>query len=276
MDIKIHEIIDYFAKANITFAGAFVESRKSNDDNRTIYRKTNPFCGGIIIPVIGSACLSLNGALYDLQPGVVVHAGPDMKINISIFKNVPWRIFVLHYKVHETEREVFPLFNSHYSFPINESVKILNLSQQLYQIQTSPGAAAMFRGKWLMMEFLRELFDSAEKYLANDKTALIEMVMEYIQQNCADGLNINQIAAYFKIDRRKLAPLFKLHVGMTPSDYLIECRILKAKELLRTSNGPIKQVSECVGYSDSLFFSRAFKKKTGISPSEYRSITKNI
>lgn len=274
MDTNIHEIIDYFARANVTFAGAFLEDRKLNGGNMKINRRTNPFCGGLVIPVIGSACLSLNGSSYDIQPGIVVHAGPGMHLKIDV-KDTPWRMAVLHYKLPETEQKIFPLFNSHYSFHISENVKILNLFQQLYQIQSSPGATAKFHGKRLLMEFLGELFDSSEKYLADDKTAVIEMVLEYIRQNYAEGLNINQVAAHFKMNRRKLAPLFKRHVGMTPSDYLIECRILKAKELLYVCDYSIKQVSECVGYSDSLFFSRAFKKKTGVSPSQYRESKKN-
>lgn len=57
---------------------------------------------------------------------------------------------------------------------------------------------------------------------------------------------------------------------MSPIHYLIECRIIKAKELLGSPGCSVKQVAECVGYTDSLYFSKAFKKYTGVSPSEYR------
>lgn len=275
MKITVPEMIDYFAKANVAFADAFLESRKPSDSNRKINRRTNPLYGGLIIPITGNARLSLNGSSYDIQPGVIVHAGPGMNIQIDIPEKAIWRMAVLHYKIPETEKELFPLFHTHFSMRINENVKLLDLCQQLHQIQTVPGAAAKLCGKRLFMEFLGELFDASEKYLADGKTELIEHVMDYIRQNYANGLNINQTADHFKIDRRKLALLFKRHIGMTPSTYLMECRILKAKELLQSCDCPINQIAECAGYADSLFFSRAFKKSTGLSPSDYRNSTKN-
>lgn len=275
MKVNIHEITEYFAKANVTFADAFIEKRKPDDSSRKINRRTNPLYGGLVIPITGRAYLSLNGSSYEIQPGVIVHAGPGMRLNIDVPDVGHWGMAVLHYKLPKTEEELFPLFHTHYSMHIKESARILDLYQQLYQIQTVPGAAAKLCGKRLFMEFLGELFDASEKYLADGKTELMDHVMNYIRQNYANGLNINQIADHFKIDRRKLALLFKQHTGMTPSSYLMECRILKAKELLHSCDCPIKLVAECAGYTDSLFFSRAFKKSTGLSPTEYRNSTQN-
>ena len=275
MNVNIHEIIEYYARANTSFAGIFIEHRALNSGNRNINRRTNPFCGGFVIPLTGSACFSLDGAPYNIQPGLVVHAGPNMRLDIQIPDKKPWRIAVIHYKMPREEEAKFPLFKHHFSFPIGENVKIPDLVQQLFQIQSTPGASAIFRGKRLFMNLMGELFDSSERHLATDSTVLIDQVMEYIRQNHAEPLSIVQIAARFNLDRRRLAPLFKRHVGMAPSDYLIECRILKAKELLYTCDCTIKQVSECVGYSDNLYFSRTFKKKLGISPSQYRESVKS-
>lgn len=271
MEVNIHEIIDYYAKANVTLAGAFIEHRKLSG-GYVIDRRTNPFYGGIIVPMAGRACISLNGKPYITQPGMVLHAGPDMQLNIEILDDKPWQIAVIHYKIFANANEIdkFPLFKNHFSFLTGESAKIPDLIQQIFQIQSIPGTSAMFKAKRLFINFIGELFDSLERYTTTDSTVIIDQVMEYIRQNYAEPLSIAQIATHFRLDRRKLATLFKHHVGMTPSNYLLECRILKAKELLHTYDCPINQVSEWVGYSDSLYFSKIFKKKIGISPSEYR------
>ncbi|WP_312699151.1 AraC family transcriptional regulator [Sedimentibacter sp.] len=99
---------------------------------------------------------------------------------------------------------------------------------------------------------------------------LVEQVMEYIRQNYAEDITISQTAKEFAVDRRKLARVFERYIGISPNSYLIEFRMLKAKELLRTCNCTVKQIAECVGYPDSLYFSKAFKKQTGVSPIEYR------
>ncbi|KTE91477.1 AraC family transcriptional regulator [Desulfitobacterium hafniense] len=60
-----------------------------------------------------------------------------------------------------------------------------------------------------------------------------------------------------------------MHTGIAPARFLAELRIQRAKDLLQTCSS-VKQVAECVGFSDNLYFSKAFKKQTGVSPSEFR------
>ena len=60
-------------------------------------------------------------------------------------------------------------------------------------------------------------------------------------------------------------------MGMTPMQYITFLRITRAKELLRSTDYSIQEISSMVGYENPLYFSRIFKKQTGYSPSEYRS-----
>ena len=65
---------------------------------------------------------------------------------------------------------------------------------------------------------------------------------------------------------------FKEIMGKSPMDYLITIRINKASELLIGTNNSIQTISSSVGYEDSLYFSKLFKKVKGISPLQYRKI----
>lgn len=273
MEGNINEIIDYYARANVSFAGVFIENQKA--DRSSIHRRTNPHCGGLAIPLGGNARFILNGTVYALQPGTVVHAGPDMQLDIESLGDNHLRLAVVHYTIPGGEADRFPLFRKHFSFPSEDSAKLSTLVQQLLRQQSTPGNSAMFKVKLLFITLLGELFEGAKRHLATSDTVLVEQIMEYMHQNYAEPLSIAQIAASFKLDRRRLAELFERHGEMTPSNYLIECRILKAKELLQTCDCSIKQVAECVGYSDSLYFSRAFKKQIGMAPTEYREYVKS-
>ena len=64
---------------------------------------------------------------------------------------------------------------------------------------------------------------------------------------------------------------FRRCIGMTPMQYITFIRITRAKELLRSTDYSIQEISSMVGYENPLYFSRIFKKQTGYSPSEYRS-----
>jgi len=59
---------------------------------------------------------------------------------------------------------------------------------------------------------------------------------------------------------------------MNPSKYITEYRIRRAKDLLEYGGIPVAEIAECVGYVDCFYFSRVFKKCTGLSPSAYRKL----
>ncbi|WP_168735703.1 helix-turn-helix domain-containing protein [Cohnella fermenti] len=269
METNINEITECFYRANVSFAGVFIEDSRSG--RTPINRRTNAFCCGFLVPFHGKFSLELDGVPYEMQPGTIVHAGPDMRVKIdSADPTKPWRFAVVHYWVPPHEGEDYPLAHRHFPIAMNENAKIPDLIHQLFELQSAPGAAAHFRGKLLFTNLLGEFIESAERRLPNTEVILIEQVMEFIRQKHAEPLSIAQIAEHFKMDRRKLAASFERHVGLSPSSYMIECRLLKAKELLHTCDCSIKQIAECVGYMDNLYFSKAFKKKTGCSPSEFR------
>ena len=58
--------------------------------------------------------------------------------------------------------------------------------------------------------------------------------------------------------------------GMSPQEYLIEIRMRRASDLLGRSNDPIQSIAAECGYDDALAFSKVFKSKFGVNPSEYR------
>ena len=64
--------------------------------------------------------------------------------------------------------------------------------------------------------------------------------------------------------------LFHRQTGLSPQQYLTDIRINKARELLATTNYNVSEVADLTGYPNPLYFSRIFKKHTGVSPSRYK------
>jgi AraC-like DNA-binding protein len=81
---------------------------------------------------------------------------------------------------------------------------------------------------------------------------------------------LEKAASESKVTRRRFNELFKAQFNSTPNRYLTSVRIEKAKELLLTSKIPIKQVAELSGFEDFYYFSKVFKKETGLSPMQFR------
>lgn len=98
----------------------------------------------------------------------------------------------------------------------------------------------------------------------------VDAICRYIEKNFASDLTLAAVAKKYRISPCYLSLLFTKQIGKKFSDYLTECRIDKAKELLKHTDRRIYEVASKAGFKDPYYFSNRFKKITGLSPSEYR------
>ncbi len=98
----------------------------------------------------------------------------------------------------------------------------------------------------------------------------LEKAIEFIENNYSKNIKVNDIADYIGINRCYLTNIFKKNINVSPQDFLANYRMDKACDLLKSTNLSIMCVANYVGYSDSVTFSRAFKKIKNESPKNYR------
>jgi Response regulator containing CheY-like receiver domain and AraC-type DNA-binding domain len=103
--------------------------------------------------------------------------------------------------------------------------------------------------------------------------ALVEM---YIQKNFRKSISIKEIAENLNFSVDYLSHIYKDSTGQSPIKYLIALRMNEAKRLLSVNNElSVKSIGKLVGYDDQYYFSKLFKKVTGVYPSEYKEIGNN-
>ena len=100
---------------------------------------------------------------------------------------------------------------------------------------------------------------------------LIDQIQFYINRNYQKNITQEFIASLFYLNRSYLSQLFKKQTNKKFIDYLNEVRINKAKELLLHSDRKMYQIAKSVGYDNTKYFFRIFKKKTGFSPEQFRN-----
>lgn len=99
----------------------------------------------------------------------------------------------------------------------------------------------------------------------------VYLIKSYIRRHYGNPmLSTKEISEYASLSASYACTLFKNETGQTLNQYLTEYRLKKAQELLDDPRNTVYSVSAMVGYNDSNYFSKAFKKYTGISPSVYR------
>ena len=98
----------------------------------------------------------------------------------------------------------------------------------------------------------------------------VRMIKEYIGEHYSENITLSDIADIVFLNPAYLSAMFKKETGQTLTQYLIDVRIDKAKEMLRNPEKSIGEIACLVGYQDERHFSKLFSKMTGVKPTEYR------
>lgn len=98
----------------------------------------------------------------------------------------------------------------------------------------------------------------------------VQTMVNYIQDHFAEALTLQVLSGEFKMSESYISSLIKKRTGKGFSEHLMEIRIRKAQEYLRMTNDSIEKIAERVGYPDYFYFTKVYKKATGISPTAYR------
>lgn len=99
---------------------------------------------------------------------------------------------------------------------------------------------------------------------------ITNQIDEYIRSNISGKLNIETICQKFNISKNKLYTLTKTRLNMTIGHYIRKTRIDVAKHLLTTTDLPVCEVCNAVGIEEYNYFTKIFKKETGMTPLQYR------
>lgn len=109
----------------------------------------------------------------------------------------------------------------------------------------------------------------------DDQNVLITQIDQYIKKNYMKDIQINEIADMFNVSRNYLFRIFKKNKGISLKSYLSDIRIQDAKAMLITTDIPITQISEMLGFKTYSAFFKLFKAATNSTPKEYRAVKKN-
>ena len=161
--------------------------------------------------------------------------------------------------------------------PKTRHVPVLVMSGKLLtmnDIQRLDYANVTFQSKGLLTNeeaaaLLTEVLEPGETLL-QPTSKLVKASIAYIHQNYTLTISREEIAEAVGVSQNYLSKIFREEVRLTPWDYLSRLRIRKAKELLDSTTDTITSIAGQVGFDDSAYFSRVFRKHTSQSPQAYR------
>ncbi len=121
--------------------------------------------------------------------------------------------------------------------------------------------------------FVTQITEAAQKIAGKTNQragGLVEQAVDYIHQHYQEDLALDDVSRAVNISSYYFSKVFKEKIGVTFVEYLTNLRMEQAKKLLENPDNSVRDVCFAVGYQDPNYFSRTFKRMTGVTPTEYR------
>jgi len=147
-----------------------------------------------------------------------------------------------------------------------------SMFEKLYQCQKKAGNASFSEGMSALYDIYGLILSTAERpYLEKGAKHKISQVKQYMDENFKDpALSVAELAQRAEMSEVHFRKLFKSQFDFSPSQYMSALRLKSAKDMMQY---PFFSLEDCAlqsGFASLQYFSRVFKKSTGMTPSEYR------
>lgn len=148
-----------------------------------------------------------------------------------------------------------------------------DLLSELYILASSTDYIRDMRINEKLSELLTLLMEQSwhpEDGMFSKKRVELESVKIYLDEHFTEKISLDNLSDQFFINKYYLTRIFKETYGATISHYVLSKRITRAKQLIRFSEMTMDEIATAVGMNDANYFSRAFRKVEGVSPTEYQ------
>ncbi|MZQ85816.1 ABC transporter substrate-binding protein [Paenibacillus sp. 5J-6] len=228
----------------------------------------------------GNALLHIDGVESRMKRFHVLHVGKGIRLDITAMEQLEY--FMVLYKatlplpsrlelVNMMERE--NPFQLRYSLSPKYPISWMQKLEHMYHIWQAPSPLDKLKVKTLFYQLLYELVEQLhEQGIDVIHPDLVSQAVYYMEEHYQEAVTLEELADTLECTTRQLLRLFKNQMDTSPIEYLIGLRLGKAKELLVYTDKTLKEISESVGYTDSYYFSRIFKKQEGVSPTRFKEL----
>ena len=122
-------------------------------------------------------------------------------------------------------------------------------------------------------QMLGLLYSGQQAGLAGDDKALliVQKAITTMQTELESSLDAQALARELKVSYSSFRHTFQQHTGSSPHQYLLELRLVRARNLLTQTPQSVKEIAQHVGFDDEHYFCRFFKLKTGLTPGQWRA-----
>lgn len=234
--------------------------------SRTIYDHELVFVIG------GAGVFTVEGREYPAVPGTLFYFYPGLVHQCETRGPDHVRFYAVHFSFHYGDG------NKDCRLPLEPMSALSNIAEvkglfaQLLQAWKAPDVSHIWRSNTLLEQLILELLTTQRNSSITDANHNRgKQAAAYIEDHFRENLTISRLCSCIGVKEATLYRIFRDVWGESPMDYVTRRRIAEAQELLYTENYSVEQVGQMVGIDDPYYFSRLFRKWTGVSPRNYRT-----
>ncbi|AEE15899.1 AraC family transcriptional regulator [Treponema brennaborense] len=226
--------------------------------------------------VSGCGIVELDSAKIPIQEKSVFCISPNTAYRLYADAETPWTLLWVHFD--GTDVPLLPLNTDH---PILiKSMQDDNRIQFYFIRLFDILSYSRLLDNFICASSILRIIICAVFFLERTPTDGIEdhyfaLASRYMQDNLDKVLFLDEIAEHLHISKSCLNTVFKNKTGLAPMEYFINRKIQQACKYLRLTRLSVSEIAMKVGYTDQYYFSRLFKKATGVSPKGYRTKKEN-
>ncbi|TFC13253.1 AraC family transcriptional regulator [Cryobacterium algoritolerans] len=225
----------------------------------------------VILCVKGKGWCVTAAGRFAVTAGQVIILPPHQAHSYGADSDDPWTLWWLHLDGSDLEG-----FLSFAGMTISAPVRTLSdmyatvslvaeVIQWMERDTTDSSLLAAAGAAWHLMALL-----ASDRASAGGTSNSIERAIDYLRGHVTQRISVTDLAAMAGLSNSHFAALFKGHTGLAVLNYQTQLRMASARELLDTTTQPVEMIAHSVGYEDSFYFARQFKKIHGLTPSVYR------
>ena len=202
---------------------------------------------------------------YEVKAGQVFVVLPNELIAYEADMDDPWRYCWIGFESMLDLSNVFP----QYVISVPECAHIFNAFRDCVNI--TQDREWYICGKIFELLSLLDTHKNPEK---NQTQRYVKIAQNYIDVHYSDSdLKVSSMAAKLNLDRAYFSKIFNKYTGKSPQQYIVELRLDRAADIMVNQGLSPGEAAQHVGYGDIFNFSRMFKRRFGVSPSAYASLT---
>jgi AraC-like DNA-binding protein len=222
----------------------------------------------------GEGIFGVEGKTYRVLPGSLLLILPGIKHFYKPVLEIGWHEYWTGFKggFYSNLVEEGILSPEHTFFEVGLRNGIVSIFRQIFdEVRTQQPLYQLKACAGILTLIAEILTHERRSGQPNYYQKIVEKAKYLMETNVFKAINVPSISEQTGVSSSKLNEIFKTYTSMTPYQYYIHIKIHKAESLLEQDNVTVKEAAFSLGFEDPCYFSRLFKNKTGVAPSDWKT-----